>query len=399
MDKTPEVVIEEKPEKTLLQAYQKTIALREDKLFYNGKEIASDADGSEIKDIDAYARSMMRGHYRSLISKPFENVIILTGAGTSKSSGGKIMKELWDEAFPVAKKADNEAFFKIINFPNPTKDSEKNLEELLSQSQKALGVLSPDENAVVADKIKEVEALVVEACTLTLKADSPHSQFLNKVTSRKLKYSRVKIFTLNYDTLFEQAAAEGNFVLINGFSFSNPHYFNGAFFDYDLVNRKNSRVTQEENFVSKVFHLYKPHGSINWEKIPDGRIVSRDIDQSSSQPLIIYPNSNKYESGYDQPFFEMMSRFQQSVRQPNTLLLCVGFSFGDKHFKSVVKEAVKSNPGLNLLIALSDFTKKEQVKDILELTEKQNNITFVDDNFQNISDNYPFSIEYENDGE
>lgn len=400
VEKVKETKIEDK---VFLKSYQKNIQLKDGKLFDGDTEIdltirTVDGDISgDKKNPEQEGYRITREFYKKFIARPFENVIVLTGAGTSKSSGGKVMLELWDEAFPVTNKTEDEKFFKSINFPVPTKDSEKNLEELLSQAQKAIGVLEEADSKKVETKIQEVEALVVKACTLPLKSDSPHLTLLNKITSRKLKYSRVKIFTLNYDTLFEQAAADGHFVTINGFSFSNPSYFNGTFFDYDVVNRKDSRVSPEENFIGKVFHLYKPHGSINWEKDASGKIVARDITKAADKPLIIYPNSNKYESGYDQPFFEMMSRFQQAVRQPNTLLLCVGFSFGDKHFKNVIQEAVKSNPGLNFILAAPNFSQKESLKDLIQLTEKQNNVFLVNEDFQNLSENYPFSFEYNHD--
>lgn len=346
------------------------------------------------------AHQLARDFYKKLIARPFENVIIFAGAGTSKSSGGKLMSELWDEEFFTSNKAVDGLFFKSINYPVPTEDAPGNIEELLSQAQRAAGVLPQAESAKVVARIKGIKDSIVLKCTLTLLAGSPHQAFLNKVTSRKLKYSRVKIFTLNYDTLFEQAAAEGNFIAINGFSFSYPGRFNGSFFDYDIVNRQDSRVNPEESFVPKAFHLYKPHGSINWEKSPDNRVVARDIGSACKDPHIIYPNSDKYEYAYDQPFFEMMSRFQQGIRLPNTLLVCVGFGFGDKHFKNVILESVKSNPGLNLLIALPRFIEKESVKELVELSEKQNNIVLVDEDFEGLAENYPFSGEYEhNDNE
>jgi len=37
-----------------------------------------------------------------------------------------------------------------------------------------------------------------------------YEKFLNKITKRKSFIARVKLFTLNYDTLFEQAARKGN---------------------------------------------------------------------------------------------------------------------------------------------------------------------------------------------
>lgn len=380
-----------------LKAHQKTICVRDGKVFDGEVEVnlgnTSVLGDGELATVRAH--QLARDFYKKLIARPFENVIIFTGAGTSKSSGGKLMSELWDEEFPQKRRSEDIAFFESINYVIPTNETAGNIEELLSQAQKAASVLQQAECATVVARIRAIKDSIVQKCTLSLSETSPHQTFLNRVTSRKLKYSRVKIFTLNYDTLFEQAAAEGSFLAINGFSFSYPPRFNGSFFDYDIVNRRDSRVNPEESFVPKVFHLYKPHGSINWEKAPDSQVVAKDINVACQDPHIIYPNSDKYEYAYEQPFFEMMSRFQQSIRQSNTLLVCIGFGFGDKHFKNVILESVKSNPGLSLLIALPNFMGKESVTELVGLSEKQNNIVLVDEDFQGLTENYPFSGEYE----
>ena len=57
-----------------------------------------------------------------------------------------------------------------------------------------------------------------------------------------------------------------NFTIIDGFSFSLPRVFSGRNFDLDIVSRNNSRVKEEDNFIQKVFHLYKLHGSVDWCK-------------------------------------------------------------------------------------------------------------------------------------
>ena len=72
--------------------------------------------------------------------------------------------------------------------------------------------------------------------------------------------------------------------------------------------------------------------------------------EDNSDALMIYPASDKYESSYRQPFFEMMSRFQQSLRRDNVLLLVMGFGFQDMHIQNVIVEAVKQNPSLHLVI-------------------------------------------------
>jgi len=76
-------------------------------------------------------------------------------------------------------------------------------------------------------------------------------------------------------------------------------------------------------------------------------------------------------------------------------LICSGFSFGDKHFKNVITEAVKNNPGLVILVTMKDFVKNENVKELVELTRSQNNIIFAGEYFEEFADNYPFASDYE----
>ena len=143
---------------------------------------------------------------------------------------------------------------------------------------------------------------------------------------------------------------ESGFVVIDGFSFSFPRTFSGRNFDLDIVNRERTRLKGEENFIPNVIHLLKLHGSVDWFRDSEG-IIEQRIGKEAEEPLIIYPSSEKYAASYDQPYFEMMSRFQTALRRDNTLLIVLGFGFADKHLNNTIIEAVRQNPGFHLLVA------------------------------------------------
>lgn len=341
-----------------------------------------------------FGNKLKREAYSQFLRAHFENLIVLTGAGSSVGWGGLTMKELWNKVETKLTSPVLEEFCKVVKFIgnvalSTLPESEKDLEKLLSKANTAKNFIETGFD--IAGTIKICEQEIFTNCKISLKDDSPHETFLNKITNRKLKDPRVKIFTLNYDTLFEQAAINGNFTVIDGFSFSSPRTLSGRNFDYDIVYREKSRIKEEESFVPKVFHLYKPHGSVNWELNAKEQIV---ISEHTANPLMIYPKDSKYENSYDQPFFEMMSRFQQNLRKDNVLLICVGFSFNDKHIVTAIKEAVSQNPSFRLLIVIRTIRDSEELNWFVDKANKQYNVTVVAEEFSDFAQNYPSSKVY-----
>ena len=393
--------IEDKTKKYILLQNNYTLAYDDENYYVNNKVQDSKKDRDETptkEDIEKQANDLkIQQLYNSFLRKHFKNIVVLTGAGSSKDSGGKLMGELWEEC-----NTEIESLVKTL--PDiKTKsfyDTEPDIEAFISYI--SLIEKTADENK--ASELKkgrdELEKKIKELCTLTLqKNKSPHIDFLNKITARKNNDSRIQIFTTNYDTLFEQAANEAGFVIIDGFSFTQPREFSGRWFDLDIVNREKTRLKQEESFISKVFHLYKLHGSLTWTKKDDGKIVQ----ENNPNPLMIYPSSEKYESSYEQPYFEMMSRFQQALRKEETLLIVIGFGFGDKHIRNVVLEAVNQNPSFQLLILnYGNITPNENIKDFFINKENfvvKRNINIVSGSFKEFTDNYPENKTYYNSNE
>jgi NAD-dependent SIR2 family protein deacetylase len=351
-------------------------------------------DDEEIKsEEEIYKKVYDKIEDQLKMSISAENLVILTGAGSSiGKNGGKTMEELWNEI-----EEDIYSFNKILQSINYKDD--KNLENLLSRLEiEKESLKNKGENSKeISTNIEKIRKKIKEKCSFKLDKikNVPHQEFLkNILESRKLSNPRLKIFTLNYDTLFEQAADNIGAIVNDGFSFSQSKILNTNDFDLDIIHREKTRITEEENFYDKVFHLYKLHGSIDWYKNKkEDQIIKKS--KNSSSPLIIYPSTLKYKESYQMPFFEMISRFQMTLRKENVCLIIIGYSFSDEHINSIIDKAIDStnleviiiNPKIFDLPKGKEFQKK--------INNNYKNITLIADKFNNFSKNLP-KVEFEN---
>lgn len=374
-----------------------TLAYSEDACFVNDKPIDIKNEQNISPRDFCYEKQKM--FYETFLKRHFKNIVVLTAAGTSMDNGdegfrGKSRDGLWE----YCQKEIDMFVGTISDLKSKPFYKSKDIEGLLSYIilyEKLNGKIITDDHSLR----ENLESKIVEACNLKLHHLAPHKDFLNKITARKSSDPRVQLFTTNYDLLFESAANQSGFVVIDGFSFTQPRRFSGRYFDLDIVNREKTRVKQEESFASKVFHLYKLHGSLNWLKSDSEDIIQQE---NPSSPLIIYPATEKYESSYEQPYFEMMSRFQQALRKDNTLLIVIGFGFQDKHIQSAIIEAVEQNPGFQLVIVnysgkedggidttpLKSFFSDEGIKKV------KRNVNILYATFSDFTNNYPTNITY-----
>ncbi len=355
-------------------------------LTFNGEK-----ETSEVLDVlEQKATKEARRVYKNILEKTYRNFSILSGAGTSIDGEtlGKTMNQLLNIVIEEVSKDELEKFASSIKFE--FKDIAKiNLEDLLSQAENARIFLMADID-VTLNKIK---AIIVRECTLDLGARIVHTSLLSKILKRNPSLPRAKVFTLNYDTLFEQAAERIGAILIDGFSFSIKRRFNSSLFDWDLVHREKTRLNSEESFIPRVLKFFKLHGSLSWEML-DSKIISQDPSKITS-PLIIYPNSSKFEQSYENPFFEMMSRFNGELRKEDSILISVGFSFYDKHISNAIMEAVKRNPNFFLVVikrSINDST--EPIANLIKLSESHGNVLLISESFAEFVSNYPDNSSY-----
>jgi hypothetical protein len=299
-----------------------------------------------------------------------ENLVVLAGLGTTLyirdekgNRCGPTMPQLWDE---VAKKAGEhfEAIKEKVRYSTP-KEGGDNIELLLSHC-----LLSErlEPNKQIGEFVAGAERLIAERCRFVKPGTSlsSHESFLRKVARRNPRKPRLRVFTTNYDLTFETAASHLRFVVVDGFSHTQPQEFDGSHFGYDFVVRSQDREVPD--YLPNVFYLFKLHGSVDWE-LDSGQITKKQIPP---KPLIIYPRMSKFESSYDQPFIELMSRFQLSLREPNTGLLVLGFGMNDHHIVQPVMSAIRANIGLKAAIVGPSLktSKNEAIQSIRSLIQE-----------------------------
>jgi hypothetical protein len=276
-----------------------------------------------------------------------ENLLVLAGLGTSAcvtDQNGKplapSMKDLWKNAEQQAGKKFDELKVRV-KYRTPA--SGDNIELLLSQCQMAQQF---EPNKEVEEFIKNTESMIVDSCDFVNDQVNllAHELFLRKVGKRSTRLPRLRLFTTNYDRCFETAASHTRFVAIDGFSHTLPQEFDGVYFSYDFVRREQDREIPD--YIPNVLQLFKLHGSVDWD-LQEGQVVKTAKPQN---PLLIYPRYSKFETSYDQPFIEVMSRFQLSMRQPNTGLIIIGHGFNDHHISQPVMAGVRSNTSLKAIV-------------------------------------------------
>ena len=107
--------------------------------------------------------------------------------------------------------------------------------------------------------------------------------------------------------------------------------------------------TKELEYKKNIINLLKLHGSLTWER--EGSVIRRKEKKEITNPLMIFPSSNKYMQSYEEPYFELFTKFQELLKRPNTLLMTAGFSFADNHISQMIIQAILHNRGLATLIS------------------------------------------------
>ena len=96
------------------------------KVYIDGKEHIFEPD--DTQDKREYAIKVKRNNYQKFLHNQFENIVVLTGAGSSVGIGsepkkGRLLSQLWDDTETLLTKATLDKFCQLVHY----KDKDKNV--------------------------------------------------------------------------------------------------------------------------------------------------------------------------------------------------------------------------------------------------------------------------------
>lgn len=364
---------------------------------------AGEAEDAELTRLQALLSQWLR----------MENVAVLMAAGCSVSHEGlplaklertvlSFLKDYYKEN--GKKKANLHAFVdKRLASLNETGIS--SFEAWLSYLSNATFLTSQGESPIADLKWKDGVLLKKDALNIllndlrraiyawcSLQLPNPgdeatgHHAFVAKLIARDPSLGRAKIFTLNYDTLIEQALDHLGIHYVDGFVGQAERRFEPSCYGLDMYypgEVSEGRVRRYDKFIQ----LYKLHGSIHWWERNGGKDVLashpslaaflkwraeeyKSADNFDSLfreelgPMGILPTSNKYIQTLDLPYAHLFRAFHQTLQQPQTFFIVAGYGFGDEHVNRIIEDAL-INPSFVMLV-VDPRSNEDMIKRIKE---------------------------------
>lgn len=204
-----------------------------------------------------------------------------------------------------------------------------------------------------------------------------HEKFVKTLLQRPLNLRRANIFTANYDLAFEYAFDKLGVHYIDGFTGFHKRFFKPETFEYDIFY-PGSTTSGKVQRIEKVVRYFKLHGSLSWinsEQRDSNNLYgieekSLELIESLKKKgeIIIYPSAVKKSYTLDLPYSELFRQFASTITQSQSVLITVGYSFGDDHFNDIIFQAL-SNPTFTIIVVDFQGTRNEYINNLKELND------------------------------
>lgn len=194
-----------------------------------------------------------------------------------------------------------------------------------------------------------------------------YRRFYQSLATRSRGLAPPWVFTTNYDLFNERAMDRSGVPYSNGFSGTVERRFNPATYrlalgeQLDITSR---RWTAVDGFV----RFCKLHGSVNWTEEDIGLFPIREshtpLDPSKDR-VMIYPTPSKQSASFGSPYSDLFREFQRQVVQDQSVLVVMGYSFGDEHVNNTIFQGL-TLPSFKL-IAFMDPDTNEVTRELASL--------------------------------
>lgn len=288
---------------------------------------------------------------KQILISDTKKIGFLSGAGTSVAINKDdkrfilAMEEMTDVIIKHVKEV--EAFSEVIEDIRKELEDKKEkfqLENILSKiTQKASiigkGTLSGLNSTGFEDLKKNIEKNIKDSVSVHNNKDlrineTPHFNFARWIGQTSRKYP-IEIFTTNYDYLFEMALEERKVPYFDGFVGGyTPFFYADA-------------IEQGDKSVPDWTRLWKVHGSLGWRYDAENERVikgNKNIGECGEDgDIMIYPSTLKYAHSKKQPYISLIDRLKDFVKQEDSVLFVLGYSFGDYHINETIMSALSKS--------------------------------------------------------
>lgn len=173
--------------------------------------------------------------------------------------------------------------------------------------------------------------------------------YLTKLLDFQKHSQRVDLFTLNYDLCIEKAFAEIKQGIPNGFT---------------------EGCWQPALLQNATLRLFKLHGSLDWVDDELRGICSLQFprhpqaeDFEGQRPLLIFGTDTKLTG--KEPFLTLLYHFSFCLNSTDVLIV-IGYSFGDDYLNEVIKQRMRGNTKLRIIVVSPHATAKVASVDFLQ---------------------------------
>lgn len=296
------------------------------------------------------------------------DILILIGAGCSKEAGIPTSVDMIMEIEKMINEKDEWKYFKdlyyfvkscilyadglngkysgtlnIERFINTLNELEKKEEHPIfpfigSWNPKVVELCGSD-----FKKIKDFKYMIIDKLKswVTLENYYNAKYYEHLLNFQKQLGFPLRIFSLNYDLCIEEN--EGDSIIELGFDENRIWQW--------------QRFEKNENIEVNVY-LYKMHGSINWERRPEGFLTySDEINKIDKLDLIFGTN---YKLQYIDPYLFYAHELRKYSLEAN-LIITIGYGYFDEHINGIICQALKSKKDIKLIGNVYDLESNDEM--------------------------------------